>query len=134
MILTFDAAEVEALFAHSKKSKRHPTLYDAPTGVGLLLVGDQGVYLMSSGPRVGSAKKPQRQPVAYADQVHPEKCEFDTWWQNKRASFGGDDGVEFLNREFVEQLLEPERRRRNNRVAIDITPNQITIPSPRSAR
>jgi len=72
------------------------TLYDQDTDKGFWLVGDQGVYLM---PNTVSTE-----PVIYARECDPVKLDFDTWWQNKRASFGADDGVEFLPMEVIENL------------------------------
>jgi len=72
------------------------TLYDQDTGKGFWLVGDQGVYLM---PNTADA-----QPIIYARECDPTKLGFDTWWQNKNASFGADDGIEFLPMEAVENL------------------------------
>ena len=31
--------------------------------------------------------------------------EFDNWWATKRATFGGDDGVEFIEAEVVRNIV-----------------------------
>jgi len=89
---------------------------------GLILVGDRGVYLMSQAPRaeiegLGVAH------VAYASQANPEILNFETWWANKRASFGGDDGTLLLPAEAVEAGLASAR----DDFAIDLTPETCAI-------
>ena len=101
MRLHFDTNKVRKLLKHSKRTKTHRQLYGNPTGEGLLLVGDDGVYLMSSGVCKG---KPN---VVYADEVNPYTMPFDAWWHNKQVSFGGDDGVEFIPIKEVEFILNP---------------------------
>jgi hypothetical protein len=102
------------------------------TGKGLWLVGDQGVYLMpntTDGPRAASRKPGDGNFVVYARECDPTKLEFDTWWANKRASFGGDDGVEFIAMADIEQLIAG--RSPAGAVAdhlfIDITASQFSI-------
>lgn len=61
-----------------------------PNGPGLLLVHDQGVYLMSNGtPREVDA-------IAYAEGCDPKIGEFDDWYGKSRELVGGDDFVEVL--------------------------------------
>lgn len=99
MLLTFDRNHVERLLADSEAAeKRRPTFEQAAENVpaGLWLVGDQGVYIMSNASPVG-----EKADVAYAHQVDPTTLPFDDWWQAKRASFGGDDGVEFVEADTV---------------------------------
>jgi hypothetical protein len=81
---------------------------------GLWLVGDEGVYLMSS----GKLAEGQRPLVVYAEECDP-KTNPDTW-HYKRRHFGGDDGVEFIDA--VELELE-----RLTAAAPDATHLQITM-------
>lgn len=75
-----------------------PTPYhDEAARPGFWLVGDEGVYLMHNGKRQDGEKP----VVVYATECNPEKLPFDEWWENKRASFGGDDGVEYLPPELI---------------------------------
>ena len=110
MKLTFPADIVAKLIEHSAKSPKHsPTYSQKETAKpGLWLVGDDGVYLMSNGtPAMANdgsliteepkfPTKPIKRLVAYANECNPEEMDFDDWWAAKRASFGGDDGVEFI--------------------------------------
>jgi len=43
--------------------------------------------------------------VVYAKECNPTKLKFDEWRENKRASFGGDDGVEFIDLEETKRLF-----------------------------
>ncbi len=106
MILTFSANRLFLLLGHildvwtKEGNEGFQTLYDRPeTKVpGLWLVGDEGVYLMDNCvhhlPK--GAGGSGRFFVVYADQVDPGKMPFDDWWANKNDSFGGYDGVEFI--------------------------------------
>ena len=49
------------------------------------------------------------------------------WWEAKRAAFGGDDGVVFLELPFVEELIV---RGREGRVCVDLTPAQVEAVVP----
>lgn len=66
---------------------------------GLWLVGDHGVYIMSNG-KLAEGVKPL---VVCADECDPEKC--DDWFEVKRRTFGGDDGVDFLDADSLEALI-----------------------------
>lgn len=61
----------------------------ADNGLPLLLVKDQGVYLM---PRT-NGKPPV---IAYADGMNPEKDDFDDWYDAAHDACGGDDFAEEL--------------------------------------
>lgn len=92
-ILRFKSSEVLPLIEHALAAKEHRTTYCEQTmckGAALMLVGDQGVYLMSN----GQPPLPQGQNVAYAEGMNPDTD--DEWWDAKRRTFGGDDGVEFI--------------------------------------
>jgi hypothetical protein len=78
------------------------TLHDEETGPGFWLVGDHGVYLMHNGV-FGEGEKP---PVVYADECDPTTMEFDDWWEAKRATFGGDDGVDFIDLPTIQHIVE----------------------------
>ncbi|ULJ82759.1 DUF3085 domain-containing protein (plasmid) [Rhizobium sp. C104] len=66
---------------------------------GLWLVGDHGVYLCSNGALAEGA----RPLVVYAEECDPTRN--DDWFEVKRRTFGGDDGVDFLDAEGLEALI-----------------------------
>ena len=67
---------------------------------GFWIVGDEGVYLMHNG-RGAEGSEDTKAVVAYAAECNPKAMEFDDWWANKRATFGGDDGVDFIEPDFI---------------------------------
>ena len=103
MDLVFQAAEVMAHVEHVRASKTFRSLYGDEPKPAIWLVGDQGVYLMSN----GTAEN--RPPVAYAEGVNPDKNSFDTWWENKRRSFGGDDGCDPIDLEEIAKIASKNR-------------------------
>ncbi|ANH08948.1 DUF3085 domain-containing protein [Shinella sp. HZN7] len=66
---------------------------------GLWLVGDHGVYLMSNGQLLDGAKP----LVVYAEECDPSTN--DDWFDVKRRTFGGDDGVDFIDAEQLEPMM-----------------------------
>lgn len=99
MKLTFDPIIVKQVRKHAAEAADFLMPFgQTKKEPGLLLVGDQGVYLMSNGlPRLIQPNSfPEGAVVAYANECNPEKMDFDAWWTAKNATFGGDDGVEFL--------------------------------------
>ncbi|MEO9191635.1 MAG: DUF3085 domain-containing protein [Acetobacteraceae bacterium] len=100
MILHFDQALVHRLLAHSAAASQHRATFGQaePAPAGLWLVGDTGVYLMSNGVpglyRDPNASSPN--VVCYAREADPDTLDVDAADDAKRASFGRDDGVEFI--------------------------------------
>lgn len=66
---------------------------------GLRLVGDHGVYLCSNG-KLPDGERPF---VAYALECDPRTN--DEWFEVKRKTFGGDDGVEFIDADQLEAMI-----------------------------
>jgi hypothetical protein len=126
MLLTFDRRLVERLMEHTRKAPRHPPLYNVQKTArpGLLLVGDQGIYLMSNGepPLKGETTA---NLVVYADQANPDELPFEQWWEAKNRAFGGDDGGEFLELKNLEECLATYKQ--DEPLQIDLTPEQIAI-------
>lgn len=132
MDLHFSWSEVEKLLDEIRAAKTANTLYDEVTGKGLWLVGDHGVYLMANtkdGPRERARKEKESAFVVYAEQCNPEKLEFDEWWENKRASFGGDDGVEFLALKELEKMVAkpPEPNIKPQYLVIGFMPGKFSL-------
>jgi hypothetical protein len=128
MKLNFDKKLVAELLAHSIASANHRKLYGRPEteAPGLMLVGDQGVYLMSNGDPGLLNDNPNgtKFKVAYAVECDPNKLEFNEWWANKRASFGGDDGCEFISAESAADLVAIEMQSDSMKIICepDVTP------------
>lgn len=90
------------------------------------------LYLMantSDGVHNRKIKKDDKHFVVYANQCNPETMEFDDWWAYKRASFGGDDGVETIKLEEIDRLLskKPSPTAKPKCLLIDISPTQFGI-------
>lgn len=130
MKLHFSWNEVEKALEEVKTATTARTLYEAETGKGLWLVGDQGVYLMpntTDGVHHRKLKKDETRLVVYAKECDPTKLEFDEWWENKRASFGGDDGVEFFELTEIERLASTAPKGAPKYLIAEISPQQIVL-------
>lgn len=100
MKLHFPWDGIEKLLAEVITAKTARTLHGEVTGKGLWLAGDAGVYLMANTTDgdINSSRKPDEKPfVVYAEECDPTRMPFDDWWANKRMTFGGDDGVDFIS-------------------------------------
>lgn len=148
MKLHFDHALVARLLAHAEAATEHsPTLeqlYDpaflkagvttqdpAPSDIdgtkvpaGLMLVGDQGIYLMSNGCPALPDENGRANLVAYAIEADPEKHP-DDWYEVKAAAFGGDDGAEFLGADAIRKALEATA---GGRFWMNVSPSRISTP------
>jgi hypothetical protein len=93
-------------------------LYEKITGKGLWLVGDEGVYLMPN-------TEAETRTIAYAKECDPRKV--DDWWDVKRATFGGDDGVDFISIEEIERLSKGRPGAQPESLCINFTPKRMTI-------
>jgi hypothetical protein len=103
-------------------SKPPRTLYEEVTGPGFWLVGDSGVYIMPNW-QLGD----EMPPVVYADECNPETLAFDTWWAIKRATFGGDDGCDFIELESIRTAVREAVRHGRDTLAIALTPETMEI-------
>jgi hypothetical protein len=136
----FNRGKVETLLDHAEKAREYRTPYgEGSTGAGLLLVGDQGVYLMSNGlPRMPIDDTDRH--VCFARECNPRIMAFDDWWQAKRQSFGGDDGVESFTAADVRSALATYRPGED--LILDVAPDAVglvgyrtvTRPAPRKPR
>ncbi len=122
MKLHFKWTEVAKALDEVRKATGIRQLYGEDTGPGLWLVGDEGVYLMPN------TTDPKR-TIVYARECDPKKLDFDTWWANKRASFGGDDGVEFLPLADIKQFAVPKPRN----LTLDFQGESFTISTDSAA-
>lgn len=125
MKLTFPRDRVLKLISHTKASADHKTLYGTTTGLGLWLVGDEGIYLMSNASNKLPSDIPGRDEfhyVAYANESNPQTMSFDDYRTNKEEAFGGDDGTEFLKLNEVETCLGSQ-----GDLVIGLTPGRILL-------
>ena len=120
MKLNFPWAQVAKALDEVRAATVVKPLYEQVTGKGLWLVGDEGVYLMPN-------TEGETRTIAYAKECDPTKLDFDEWWNVKRASFGGDDGVEFISIEEIERLSAGPAGAKPKSLCIDFTPIRMTI-------
>jgi hypothetical protein len=95
--LIFNAADVRRVVEHSIASpKQLPMAYtkdEFPEEPAVVLVHDQGIYLMSNGdPR--DLERGDHSFCAYAQGCHPQNDP--EWWDTARDLVGGDDFGETL--------------------------------------
>lgn len=77
----------------------------------IILVKDQGVYLMSTGAKAKDNK------VVYAEGFDPSKVAFDDWWE------GGDDSIDRLPHDLFRKMVAAKAKT----CVIKVTSKQIKI-------
>lgn len=130
MLLHFNRAGVQRLIEHAKAATDHRATYaqKRPIKPGFWLVGDDGIYLLSNGlPGLANPKpdRPDHQFIVYAQECNPEMMAFEAWWAVKRHSFGGDDGVEYIALDGIEEALATYRPGED--LILDVSPQEIGI-------
>lgn len=129
MKLHFPWNEIQKLIEEIATASTGQPLYGEATGKGFWLVGDHGVYLMpntTDGVHHKNLGKDDTRLVVYARECNPDTMAFDDWWENKRASFGGDDGVEFLNAQEI-IAMATQGGEIPDSLAIDFKPSQLAV-------
>lgn len=119
--LIFDRDQVAELIRHAKESKDWRQAYgdESAPCPQLILVGSDGVYLMSNGiPALPSEQDPKRSKLAYAAGCNPEE-NFDEAFWNKDRIYGGSDGTDYIDVE----VFEPVERL----AGLHITENNIGV-------
>jgi hypothetical protein len=121
MVYTFDRAGVLKLLEATKKAREHTPMPLMRKGEpGLVLVGDTGIYLMSSraeDDNVGDAN------CVFAAEGDPNKLPFDVWRANKRDGFGVDSGAELVDLASAERWAERDRLL----LEMEVTSSQRTL-------
>jgi hypothetical protein len=123
MKLYFDKVKVAAVIEAAENGIGHQVPYTGePWGrpadyrPGIMVVGDQGVYLIGNDDADVAPLKSGL--IAYAVGCNPAVDE--DWWEMKQLTFGGNDGAEFLELEEAKRLLlvglEP---------FVEFTPDQV---------
>jgi hypothetical protein len=129
----FDLVGVRRLIEHAAAAPKHQRELGQKgrPKPALMLVGDDGIYLMSSG--IPGLMVPSEIPdtapknfVVYASECHPLSMDFDRWWSAKVSIFGGDDGCEHIDLDDINTALAtyPETQ---NQLIIDVTPQSIAL-------
>ena len=120
--LHFPWGRLSAALAEVRAASIVRPYYGRKTGKGLWLVGDEGVYLI---PNTAGTER----TIVYARECDPTKLDFDAWWATKRATFGGDDGVEFISIEEIDRLVAvpPKPRIKPQHLLIDMTPERFVL-------
>ncbi|MFC0804698.1 MULTISPECIES: DUF3085 domain-containing protein [Sinorhizobium] len=88
---------------------------------GLWLVGDHGVYILSNGKLADGAKA----LVVFAEERNPTSN--DDWLDAKRRTFGGDDGVDFIDAERLEAMIAASPNATHLRVVFLADTMQISV-------
>ena len=114
--LTFENQDLLRLAIHAERNQ-HRGYKGEDEALRMWLVGDQGVYLMTN-VKTGSGAN----EIAYAVECNPNTVE--DWWQVKRDTFGGDDGVEkfALKAETIADI-----KHRNLRMIIRMNAAEMTV-------
>lgn len=107
--LTFNRSAINAIAKQAKSSG----------ATHLYLVGDHGVYFMNP------AQKPPRR-CAYALGCNPRVDR--NWYDTKRDTFGGDDGVEDFKLASIESWLSKNTHSRT--ISLLITEDTVRLLTP----
>lgn len=126
MKLHFPWSDIEKLLTEVITAKTANPLYGQNTGKGLWLAGDHGIYLMANTTDgvINANRKADEKPfVVYAEECDPTKLPFDQWWNTKRMTFGGDDGVDFISLAKIVSF----RRLDPTHLAVDFTSTRMVL-------
>lgn len=103
-ILTFSMDELRPIINHARTSRNHRAAYadigEQSPGPGLMLVKDDGIYLMSNGMPGFMRTDIKAHRVCYARGYDPTKD--DDVWERSRAAVGGDDFAQLFDLEAFE--------------------------------
>ena len=123
MKLYFKKSEVAKVIQAVEKGSGHQVPYTGePWGCpedhtpGIMVVGDQGVYIIGNEDSNGAPVKSGL--IAYAKGCNPSVDS--DWWKLKQVAFGADDGAEFLALDDAKRLLLGGRR-----PFVELSPEQV---------
>lgn len=129
-MFTFSIPDLRAVLARGQADAdanggyRVPYLGISPESearAGLWLVGDEGVYVMSSG-KLAEGCKPF---VVYAEECDPKTNP--DYWHYKRLHFGGDDGVDFIDATELETLIVAASGATHLQITMDDTSMSLSL-------
>jgi hypothetical protein len=101
--------DLKAIVEHAAANDPGP-FYGEAIDRSVFLVKDHGTYLMSGGkpglndPSFNEGKGP-KQLVVYANEINPNRMQFDDWYDRQRDICGGDDFVEPLDLQFFRSAI-----------------------------
>lgn len=123
MSLTFKTSDLVRCIDHALKSTNWSMGYetDIQPKPALLLVHDNGVYIMSNGNPGDFIQEKERCYVAYAENCHPDNDE--DFYENSRELVGGDDFVEVIpiDERWTDMISKFKE------LQIDISPEDLNI-------
>ncbi|WP_019025370.1 MULTISPECIES: DUF3085 domain-containing protein [unclassified Thioalkalivibrio] len=101
--------------------------WSAAGSPGIFLVGDRGVYMMSSGlpDLIDPAKGSPHRQVAYAKGADPDADP--EWYDLKVATFGGDDGVDKIPLDFFTSVEAEHSPSDDDWVHVSFSQNRMEI-------
>jgi hypothetical protein len=133
-VLIFKAAEVLPLALHSLDAQAwvRPSPADRDGAeASLVLVADQGVYLVSGGKPTLAGPEGKGMAKAYAEGLAPGIDPFDSWYDRKLAIVGGDDFARPLP--WVKPILSLLQKDNCPEIRIAVTENSMKLLRPRNA-
>ena len=125
--LIFDGTAVLELLTHAKTASSHTSPYglNPDSGAGLMLVKDDGIYLMSNGaPGLPGTDTAHKVVYARGYEALPATAKMEeriTRYDKTREAVGGDDFTELLPAKNFERL------RAYDTVEIKLTADRITL-------
>lgn len=125
--LTFEGKSVLELLTHAKAAPKHVSPYGLKPdpGPGLILVKDDGIYLMSNGePGLPETATTNKVVYALGYETLPFTADGDELMERYdkiRNAVGGDDFAEFLSARSFDRLVA------TGLVEIELTANQMRI-------
>lgn len=114
--LLFKSEEIKGIMEHVVNTENSK----------LMIVKDQGVYIMSPSYRLG-----ENSVIAYAQGFNPSINE--DWFDVAHAQLGGDDSVDYLDADFAKIVLE-QIEAENEEITIIMSKNSIKLGKPKKIK
>ena len=130
--LIFDANTLRPLWKHAREATAHRESCGEHTGPALLLVKDEGIYLMSNGLPILATQKPAPNgtgmmdcsQVAYAQGFDPYAEDRMDVWDRAHDAVGGDDFSEPIGADIWDAILGNPTIKH---VVIDVADDRLEI-------
>jgi len=124
--LRFQADQLRPLIAHAKAAKKHGKGWGdkGEAQPCLILVHDEGVYLMSNGnPGLMKPAPAKGHVVVYAEGLDPTARDRGQVWEDARDAVGGDDFAEYLPISMFDNPMAAGCPT----ITIDVSANQLAV-------